>query len=210
MTDATDQPAVDGAPGGDGDATRLDPRVARSRAKLIEAATALLVDAGPRGVTVDAVADRSGVAKSTLYRHFASRTELLHAVIECHVPDPSGGADPDDAFDAALRHTVHNVAQSLADPEWRRIMPALLSLKGHMDELAELSQHDEAERRAVIQSILDRGVAEGRLRTGIDVGDAMAFLVGPLLFTALQSDDDHDYARLADRAIDQFLAVNAP
>ena len=68
MNPASSQQAPDGG---------MDPRVARSRASLLEAATDLLVDGGPRAVTVDAVSERSGVAKSTLYRHFPSRDDLV-------------------------------------------------------------------------------------------------------------------------------------
>ncbi|MDO9175716.1 MAG: helix-turn-helix domain-containing protein, partial [Actinomycetota bacterium] len=60
----------------------------RSRACLLAAATELLVETGVRGVTVDAVAERSGVAKSTLYRHWGSVQELLVDVMRANVPEP--------------------------------------------------------------------------------------------------------------------------
>ena len=63
-----------------------DPRVARSRAKLLAAATEILIETGPSSVTVDAVAERSGVAKSTLYRHWESRSALLVDVLRTHRP----------------------------------------------------------------------------------------------------------------------------
>ena len=52
---------------------RADPRVARSRTAVLDAATHLLVTGGPAAVTVDAVVAESGVAKSTIYRHWRSR-----------------------------------------------------------------------------------------------------------------------------------------
>lgn len=60
----------------------MDPRVARSRAAIIRAATDLLVEGGPNAVTIDAIVAQSGVAKSTIYRHWQSRDEVLLAVIE--------------------------------------------------------------------------------------------------------------------------------
>ena len=64
-----------------------DPRVARSRAAVISAATELLVDAGPNAVTIDAIVARSGVAKSTIYRHWASRDDVLLDVMEVCAAD---------------------------------------------------------------------------------------------------------------------------
>ena len=50
---------------------RTDPRPARSRARLLDAATALLRSGGPSAVTVDAVTRGANVARATLYRHFS-------------------------------------------------------------------------------------------------------------------------------------------
>src|SRR4029077_11891972 len=49
-------------------ATSENPRIARTRERVIRSATDLLVEGGPWAVTVDAVVARSGVAKSTIYR----------------------------------------------------------------------------------------------------------------------------------------------
>ena len=60
----------------------VDPRVERSRAVITSAATDLLMQGGVHAVTVDAVIARSGVARSTIYRHFPASTDLLAAVRE--------------------------------------------------------------------------------------------------------------------------------
>ena len=52
----------------------------RTREAVLTAATDLLVEGGPSAVTIDAVVARSGVAKSTIYRHWESRDEVLVAV----------------------------------------------------------------------------------------------------------------------------------
>ena len=97
----------------------MDPRIARSRAAVVRAATDLLVESGPSAVTVDAIVARSGVAKSTIYRHWESRDDILHAVIEQCVPDmpaPPAGL----GFEAALRFVADHIAGLLNDPEWTR------------------------------------------------------------------------------------------
>jgi crotonobetainyl-CoA:carnitine CoA-transferase CaiB-like acyl-CoA transferase len=55
----------------------MDPRIERTQAAVRRAATDLLVEGGPAAVTVDAVVARSGVAKSTIYRHWKTRDDLL-------------------------------------------------------------------------------------------------------------------------------------
>ena len=63
-----------------------DPRLARSRNRLLEAAGQLLATGGVEAVTVEAVTRMSKVARATLYRHFGSTTDLLAATFERLLP----------------------------------------------------------------------------------------------------------------------------
>jgi len=182
------------------------PRAARSRERLLRAATDLLVDLGPRGVTVDAVSEESGVAKSTLYRHWASRDELLVDVVRSNIPEL---VEPDlgDGFEAALRRYVGDAAASLADPEWSRIIPAMMSLRVSMPDVAACIELDRTAKSTALRSLLDVGVREGVLRDDIDAGDAAKLLFGPLVYATLTGDRDH-LDRLAERIVDGFLAAH--
>src|SRR5689334_2842346 len=53
-----------------------------ARERLIETAYELFSRRGIRGVGVDEVIARAGVAKATLYRHFPSKVELVLAFLE--------------------------------------------------------------------------------------------------------------------------------
>ena len=66
---------------------RTDPRPARSRARLLDAATDLLCTGGPNAVTVDAVLRGANVARATLYRHFPSGKRSVGGGIS--EPDPA-------------------------------------------------------------------------------------------------------------------------
>ena len=63
-----------------------DPRPERSRARLLDAATALLRSGGPSAVTIDAVTRSANVARATLYRHFSSANDLLAAAFMSLIP----------------------------------------------------------------------------------------------------------------------------
>lgn len=184
-----------------------DPRVARSRAKILSAATDLLIERGPTGVTVDAVAERSGVAKSTLYRHWASVTDLLVDVIGTNMPTMAA-PDLTVGFRAALRATLHEVATTLSSPELLRVMPALIALQHQMSEMAEIIERDREDKSGVIRAILDLGVADGVLSADIDVHRTMQLLVGPI-FLAVLTGDLADLHGLVDEAVDQFLIARS-
>lgn len=183
--------------------TATDPRIARSRAKLLDAATALLVESGPRGVTVDAICDRSGVAKSTLYRQWDSREELLVEVLKCNMPEVRD-VDLDDGFEVALRRHVADVVATFDDPEWSRIMPALFMLKNQVNEVDELTQDDRDHKLGQLEQILRLGVDEGRLPADLDASTVAAVLFGPLMFVTLTGVGD--LGDVAEYAVDRFLA----
>jgi AcrR family transcriptional regulator len=186
------------------DSTAESTVKARSRTKLLAAATELLVEGGPQRVTVDAVAERSGVAKSTLYRHWRSVDELLIAVMRANTPEP---AVPDLAagFDVALRSWMHSAVVALTAPNWPRILSALLELRTKSPELAAVLEGDFDDKLTTMRAILDVGVAEGRVPAGLDARIVTQTLVGPLVLAAL-SGDGSDAAALADYVMERFLA----
>jgi len=179
-----------------------DPRLVRSRAKVLAAATELLIEGGPRGITVDAVAERSGVAKSTLYRHWGSVHELLIDVMRCNVPD----ARPIDltvGFHAALRFWMDQAVATLSNASWARVLPALLELRSHSPEMSELLNADFDANLHLIASVLDVGAAEGHVPAGLDPRLVTQTLIGPLVLAAL-SGDGH-LGELADFVVERFV-----
>jgi AcrR family transcriptional regulator len=185
----------------------MDPRVARTRSAVLRTATDLLVEGGPSAVTIDAIVARSGVARSTIYRHWDARDDVLLAVIErcapnLQVPDTSIG------FEEALRRLVAEICRVLDDPDWARVLPALLALRNQQHGIAALEQRLEARQEDAVEAVLRRGVAEGRLAAGFDLDEATAVLVGPLLFACLMGKPTVDEA-FGDHVVDVFLRTYA-
>ena len=64
----------------------LDPRIARTRSVVLAAAIELAGECGFGRTTIEAIAKKSGVARSTIYRHWDSLPELLHDTMHETVP----------------------------------------------------------------------------------------------------------------------------
>ena len=186
----------------------LDPRVARSRAAVISAATELLVESGPSAVTIDAIVARSGVAKSTIYRHWGSRDDVLLDVMEVCAPD-LGAPDLSLGFEAALREIAHRIGDIFNDPEWARVLPALMSLKTHAHGIADLEKRLGERQGEVLGDLIRVGVAEGVLSPEANDPEATTMLVGPLFFAQLSGSVAID-AGFVDRTVDRFLAAYRP
>lgn len=182
----------------------LDPRVTRSREAVITAARELLVEGGPSAVTVDAVVARSGVAKSTIYRHWESRDDLLVGVMQACAPNvPTPPAEL--GFADAVRAMVRGVGAMFNDGDWARMLPALMMLKHHEDGLAHLEEELHAEQLAVLEDLRQRGIREGLVPPETVADEIAAQLIGPLFFALITESIAIDEA-FCDRVVDRFLA----
>ncbi len=63
-------------------AATIEPRIARTRAVVFDATLEIVAERGFAGVSIDATAQRAGVARSTIYRDWDSRDELLTRAVE--------------------------------------------------------------------------------------------------------------------------------
>jgi AcrR family transcriptional regulator len=168
--------------------TNVDPRVARTRATVLGAAIDLLAERGYSGFSVEGVVERTGVAKTTLYRHWPTRNDLLAAAIakldgaglDGAGPLPDTGSVRQDLLDLqALRVRAARTTQ------WERCMPALVEAAAHHPELAEIVARLTGQILAQIETLLARGVERGELRQGLDPQLAASSLIGPIVFRRL-------------------------
>lgn len=163
---------------------RTDPRVTRSRTAILEACAELLAEEGFPGVTIEAVAARSGAAKTTVYRHWESREALLiEAFGTCaHPPEPLPGT-------GSLRDDVAAVLGGLADKlnesAWSATMCSLIDAARRDEGLAALHAATLADRQRPLAATLERGIASGDLPTGFDMEVGIAALAGPLFYRSM-------------------------
>jgi AcrR family transcriptional regulator len=182
----------------------MDARINRTRTAVMDAATELLLEGGPSAITMDGVVARSGVAKSTLYRHWPTRDALVVDVFS-HIAPNLPAPDPSLTFEEGLRALAHEFVDIVKDPYWKQLIPAMLLLKSEMHEIAELEDDLKQNQTDVVTPILQCGVDEGCLAEGFDAEAVSTLLIGPILMAALTGStpltDD-----FADRCVDHFLA----
>ena len=139
-----------------------DPRIARSRIVILQAAVDELADHGYGGVTIEGVAARAGVAKSTIYRHWADRLELIADAFETFhermVPDTTG-SPPRETIATLLTH----VAEVVTDSTFSRCIPALIEGAERDPRVRDFHHRYSALRRGVLVELVDRGVREGTI-----------------------------------------------
>ena len=188
----------------------MDPRIARTRAAVLDAATELLVEGGPAALTMDAVVARSGVAKSTLYRHWDTRDALVAAVFDACAPAIQVPADAE-TCEEGLRALTRSLARSLSEEHWDQLAPALILLSRQHPELKDLDSEMKQAQHQAAEAVLRQGVEEGILDPSVldDVSRTVTLIIGPLIFAGLTAMTEADDA-LADACVAQFLAGQRP
>jgi AcrR family transcriptional regulator len=188
-----------------------DRRVERSRQAILDAARELLAeDGGVRALTVEAVAARSGVAKTTIYRRWRDKWELaLDAVMIDMLPRFDDPVDVGDTRQELITF-IDPIVKFLGSRPYGPAMQALVSVIASEPELARAYRERVVEpRREQLAPVIARGIARGDLRPDTDVQLLHEFLLGPTFYRLLLSGGSLD-RRLAARLVDGILAGFTP
>jgi len=159
--------------------TRRQPPATRRKA-ILDAAASLLVANGLAGTSVDAVAQRAGIAKGTVYLYFASRSDLLAALRSRYaegLADRAGSilehadpADPGSVTDAFERLAAELLDYVHANQRLYHVL--FHEAPGHQEQAREPLRH-------LVAGLLSQAMDQGAL-TPTDAGVLAGFLLDGL------------------------------
>jgi AcrR family transcriptional regulator len=167
---------------------REDPRVTRTRAVVLDAAAALLAERGYPAFTMDALVERTGVSKTTMYKHWPSRTELVAAAVQALASDPAVPDTGDVRGD--LIALTNDSLDSYTGARWPGLA-SVMEAAGHDPELRAALRSGPDTRFSAVRAVLERAVQRGQLRAGLDVDTAITILVGAIFFRLRTADLPH-------------------
>jgi AcrR family transcriptional regulator len=181
------------------------PRSARADEAIIEAVLDLLAEGNSvEALSIEAVANRAGVGKATIYRRWPNKEALVVdavAVLKGPPAEIIGESIREDLL--ALIRPIGKAKETRAG----RIYPCLIPEVQRNPELARYYTKLMEPRRARMRSVLERGIASGELRADIDVDYVSALLSGPMVaHTVLSWNPDLDSGKLAETTVDTVLA----
>lgn len=177
---------------------RLDPRVAKSKSAVLAAGADILAREGVPGITVGAIVERSGVARTTIYRHWPSRAALILDIVAGKllvVPDRDTG----DVI-ADMRWSLRSLAAALRDRARVVALLGTLEAASHDAGLAVMNGEIMRSLGGVPVAMLERGKDAGQLPDDLDVGLTLRMLFGPVLFCALVLFED-----VTDQFVDSLI-----
>lgn len=179
-----------------------DPRVLLSRERVLAATLDLLTETGLGGVTIDDISRRSGVAKTTIYRHWPDRAAL---VIDACLRMTDGDEEPPDtgSLDGDVRAILANLAELLVTARWSSVLPSIVDAAERDPVIAEVHSRLQRRHEAPLLAVLERAALRGELPPEADLSAIAATLRGPLYFRRWFSREpiDDDFLELIVRGV---------
>ena len=181
------------APDGTGGEAAIDPRVLVSRERVLTATLDLLTETGLGELTIDDISRRSGVAKTTIYRHWANRSALV--IDACSRMTGSQEAPPDTgSLEGDLRAILADIAELLGAARWSSILPSIVDAAEHDPEFAGIHSRIQHGHAAPLRAALDRAALRGEIPSAADRNSMAAALLGPLFYRRWFSREQIDAA----------------
>lgn len=183
-------------PGAVAGVERGRPRDPGNDASILEAALDLLIERGAAGTSIEAVAQRAGVAKLTVYRRWKAKEDLLMAALE-HARNPDLDAEPDLR---SVDDLVAFAAELLGRPRFRALMARVVGAS--VDYPGLVTAYTERYLRPRMDAVTEvarRAVEEGRLPPGTDPGVVRDVLSSAIGFVLLQPGDEVTAAQVEHR-----------
>jgi TetR/AcrR family transcriptional regulator of autoinduction and epiphytic fitness len=179
-----------------------DPRVERSRRVILEAVLDELGEVGYGTLTIEGVATRARVGKSTIYRHWPSKLELVEdafRTLKAPVTVPSEGT-----LRSRLIAVIEQVARVVEQSTYSACMPALIDAAERDPNVRAFHNRFSAERRAGLVGLLRDATASGELPATTDPEILADALVGPILLRRLMLGQTVG-TEIATQIVDQLL-----
>jgi AcrR family transcriptional regulator len=157
-----------------------DKRVQRSKDAILAVTYTLLSEEGIGGVSIDEVSRRSGVSKTTIYRHWPSRSALLMDACSKIGTEP---VIPDTGtLEGDIIVLVTGLAQQLKSARWAAVLPSIIDAAEREPELAQLLAQLHAGQMVPYFAVAERAKKSGELAPGTNVSEFVASIVAPFYY----------------------------
>jgi TetR/AcrR family transcriptional regulator, regulator of autoinduction and epiphytic fitness len=163
----------------------LDPRVERSRRRILEATLDELGQVGYGAMSVESIAKRAGVGKATIYRHWRGKLEMLDSALntlkfEVEFSESSTAR-------VKVVTLLTGLAGYLVESRGGACVPSLVSASQYDPAVRDFHHRFSGQRRAVLIEVLRAGVESGEFAPDLDVDLTAELLVGPIFYRRLMT-----------------------
>lgn len=179
------------------------PRSADADEAILAATLDLAGEVGINGMSMDDLAERAGVSKTTIYRRWTSKEQLVLEALRSAM-GPLDDVDTGSVL-GDLRAYLIELGERMGRGRMSDVLPHLIEVACHDDALRSRLDDYVQYRRAPMLAILGRGLDRGELPDDTDVDVLADVLIGPFVYRRLLT-----HAPLDEGFVDRLLRVALP
>ncbi len=156
-------------------------RSTQAHHQVLDAALELFAERGIYATSMDAISEASGVSKATIYKHWADKDALCLEVLGCLSQDLPvfDSGDPRTDLIALLGYRPPESQSQMQS----RMVPHFMAYASRNPAFGEAWRARVMEPpRTRVAQILKRAIAGGELSPDLDLGLAVALLIGPMMY----------------------------
>ena len=180
------------------------PRDPRIRAKILAAATALLERGGLTAVTIEAIANKAGVSRPTIYRYWPNAPAVAMAAFLDGSGAPAAARASRSPL-TALRAQLHALADAFAAPAGRSVAAMVAAAQSETELAKSFRNEFIARNRDATRELLERCIADRLIGPTIDVELTVDLIFGPLFYRLLMG-----HAPITRGFVDQLIDAVIP
>jgi AcrR family transcriptional regulator len=173
-------------------------RTARTRVAVLQAVISELAENGYAGTTVERIAARAGVAKTTIYRRWGGLNGLLADVMAQYaageIPVPNTGS-----LDSDLRALAREIVAGLQNPAIRAAFGSVVAAAIQDEAAREVLSRFIAARTAIMTVIVQRASQRGELPDRTDAAEVLQIVTAQIYYRLLIAGEEPSHS-IADRA----------
>jgi len=162
------------------------PRSFAADLAILRAALELFVEHGVDGASIEQIAIRAKVARTTVYRRWLSKEVLIAEAIAAARGEPEQAATSRVAVRDLPRRLVDALAETLATPNYRKLAARLIGSVPSSPQLMAVYWHKyQVPRRERIGKVLERARSEGLIREDSDSEMLLDLIGGAMIYHLL-------------------------
>lgn len=166
------------------------PRSQRAHQAILSATRSLMLEVGVTKLSIEKVAAKAGVGKTTIYRRWKTKEALVSEAVGSiadKVQIPDSGDKIDDLLKVA-NGMIESVSQTFGI-SIQKVAPIISEIISHPESMRMYREQYILPRRRAFAHIFKKGIECGQIRSNVDIELAIDQLIGTYFYFALMGED---------------------
>ena len=171
------------------------PRSEESRRAILDATRRLLTHMSVQKISIEAIAKKAGVGKTTIYRWWPNKQSVVMEAVFSQ-PGFQNFIPPASVPFEGIRAQIEKLTRQLTGKNGRIVAEIIGECQGEIAILKALVKNFFQDRYNALAYYIQKGKAEGQFKDSVDIEVAIDLILGPIIFRLMSGQNlDEAFSR---------------